>query len=86
MGFAALESMTSNSKSTAVGHSAGKDATGQRNTLFGANAGLRVNAGQQNTFVGYNAGQTIETGSGNVIIGNAAGNTTGETRAKIIAG
>ena len=86
MGFAALQSVTSTAKSTAVGHSAGKDATGEKNTVIGANAGLRVSSGQHNTFVGYNAGQTVETGSGNVIIGNAGGNTAGETRSMIIAG
>lgn len=58
---------------TAIGVNAGKNSSGQNNSMFGYSAGGNITSGQNNTAIGASALVDLGSGSGNTAIGNSSG-------------
>jgi len=83
VGSNALTDLSDQSESTAVGHSAGENAVGAKNTFMGTDAGKGATSGcngDSNTVVGKGAFTLFTTGRNNTCIGIQAGEnlTTGQ--------
>jgi hypothetical protein len=71
-GFKAGSSAVSAESLTAWGYEACAACTENRNSAFGAQAGLKLKAGTANNFFGYQTADDLETGSYNALFGTFA--------------
>ena len=72
VGGNALRSVVSSGYNVGVGEYAGRDTTGQQNTLIGWQAGYTLAAGDNNTIIGYNAVPSSTTASNEITLGNSS--------------
>lgn len=72
VGSNALRSVVSSGYNVGVGEYAGRDTTGQQNTLIGYQAGYTLAAGDNNTIIGYNAVPSSTTASNEITLGNSS--------------
>ena len=72
VGSNALRSVVSSGYNVGVGEYAGRDTTGQQNTLIGYYAGYTLAAGDNNTIIGYNAVPSSTTASNEITLGNSS--------------
>ncbi len=70
------------------GHFAGSslDASADRNTVLGQNAGEILSTGSNNVYIGQGAGNQNGTGSDNVLIGQGAGELAGDISKSVFIG